>query len=309
MQWIDWRGLSRAFLFFWYFSAATHFLLFFTGATGFLPLRQGFVFSLLWLLPLLAFPAKTRQISAVIGLLLGVGALVNLGYFAIYRQEFSQSVLFIIFESNPAEASEYVDQYLRWWMFPGLFAFMAGAYALWRGVRPLQMRPAGRALLFPLVLAVLLLPPAMKVTRGSDFDWTRYQESLLNRMEPAVPWQFLVGYRHYQEQLAGMQELREQAAKIPPIADLQDARAGKPGTLVLLLGESTSRLHIAAYAERVYQLDSFIHTWADVSGLRFAGYQPQRSLINPAYQAQPVWVGDPGSPGHLIDLLAGAKKP
>ena len=114
MHLIDWRGLGRAFLFFWYFSAVTHFLLFFTGATGFLPLRQGFIFSLLWLLPLLVFPAKARQISAVLGVILGIGALVNLGYFAIYRQEFSQSVLFIIFESNPAEASEYIDQYLKW---------------------------------------------------------------------------------------------------------------------------------------------------------------------------------------------------
>lgn len=560
MHLIDWRGLGRAFAFFWYFSAVTHFLLFFTGATGFLPLRQGFIFSLLWLLPLLIFPARARQISAVVGVVLGIGALVNLGYFAIYRQEFSQSVLFIIFESNPAEANEYVDQYLKWWMFPALLAFLAGAYALWRGVRPLNMRPLGRVALFPLLLAALLLPPALKVARGGSFDVTRYQESMLNRMEPAVPWQFLVGYSHYRQQLASMQTLREQAERIPPIADLADARAGKPGTLVLLLGESTSRLHMSlygyarptnpklsalrgelllfnqvfasrpytiealqqvltfadqknpdlyltrpsimnimkqagyrtywitnqqtltkrntmltnfseqmdeqfylnhqrsqnsysfdsqvlepltqiladgherrfivihllgthmrykyrfppeaeffqdrsgipdwaddeqadfineydnavryndevvvsildtlraagapsqlvyfsdhgedvydtpphdfigrneakptlpmytvpffvwrsnawqaedardysAYAGRTYQLDHFIHTWADLSGLRFAGYQPQHSLINPAYQAQPILVGDPGSPDRLIDLLAPPKRP
>ncbi len=560
MHLIDWRGLGRAFAFFWYFSAVTHFLLFFTGATGFLPLRQGFIFSLLWLLPLLVFPARARQISTVVGVVLGIGALVNLGYFAIYRQEFSQSVLFIIFESNPAEANEYVDQYLKWWMFPALLAFLAGAYALWRGVRPLNMRPLGRVALFPLLLAALLLPPALKVARGGSFDVTRYQESMLNRMEPAVPWQFLVGYSHYRQQLASMQTLREQAERIPPIADLADARAGKPGTLVLLLGESTSRLHMSlygyarptnpklsalrgelslfnqvfasrpytiealqqvltfadqknpdlyltrpsimnimkqagyrtywitnqqtltkrntmltnfseqmdeqfylnhqrsqnaysfdsqvleplaqiladgherrfivihllgthmrykyrfppeaeffqdrsgipdwaddeqadfineydnavryndevvasildtlraagapsqlvyfsdhgedvydtpphdfigrneakptlpmytvpffvwrsnawqaddardysAYAGRTYQLDHFIHTWADLSGLRFAGYQPQHSLINPAYQAQPILVGDPGSPDRLIDLLAPPKRP
>ncbi|MFV0370084.1 MAG: phosphoethanolamine transferase CptA [Azonexus sp.] len=560
MHLIDWRGLGRAFAFFWYFSAVTHFLLFFTGATGFLPLRQGFIFSLLWLLPLLVFPARARQISAVVGVVLGIGALVNLGYFAIYRQEFSQSVLFIIFESNPAEANEYVDQYLKWWMFPALLAFLAGAYALWRGVRPLNMRPLGRVALFPLLLAALLLPPALKVARGGSFDVTRYQESMLNRMEPAVPWQFLVGYSHYRQQLASMQTLREQAERIPPIADLADARAGKPGTLVLLLGESTSRLHMSlygyarptnpklsalrgelslfnqvfasrpytiealqqvltfadqknpdlyltrpsimnimkqagyrtywitnqqtltkrntmltnfseqmdeqfylnhqrsqnsysfdsqvlepltqiladgherrfivihllgthmrykyrfppeaeffqdrsgipdwaddeqadfineydnavryndevvasildtlraagapsqlvyfsdhgedvydtpphdfigrneakptlpmytvpffvwrsnawqaddardysAYAGRTYQLDHFIHTWADLSGLRFAGYRPQHSLINPAYQAQPILVGDPGSPDRLIDLLAPPKRP
>ena len=60
----------------------------------------------------------------------------------------------------------------------------------------------------------------------------------------------------------------------------------------------------SAYAERTYQLDHFIHTWADLSGLRYAGYQPQNSLVNPAYQPRPILVGDPGSPQRLVDLLA-----
>lgn len=278
MHLIDWRGLGRAFAFFWYFSAVTHFLLFFTGATGFLPLRQGFIFSLLWLLPLLVFPARARQISAVVGVVLGIGALVNLGYFAIYRQEFSQSVLFIIFESNPAEANEYVDQYLKWWMFPALFAFLAGAYALWRGVRPLNMRPLGRVALFPLLLAALLLPPALKVARGGSFDVTRYQESMLNRMEPAVPWQFLVGYSHYRQQLASMQTLREQAERIPPIADLADARAGKPGTLVLLLGESTSRLHMSLYG------------YARPTNPKLSALRGELSLFNQVFASRPYTI-------------------
>lgn len=278
MHLIDWRGLGRAFLFFWYFSAVTHFLLFFTGATGFLPLRQGFIFSLLWLLPLLVFPARARQISAVLGVILGIGALVNLGYFAIYRQEFSQSVLFIIFESNPAEASEYIDQYLKWWMFPALFAFLAGAYALWRGVRPLNMRPLGRIMLFPLLVAALLVPPALKVARGGTFDGGRYQESMLNRMEPAVPWQFLVGYSRYQEQLAGMQALREQTERIPPIAELVDARANKPGTLVLLLGESTSRLHMSLYG------------YGRPTNPKLSAQRDELSLFNQVYASRPYTI-------------------
>ena len=47
-----------------------------------------------------------------------VFSLFSLGYFAIYGQEFSQSVIFIMFESNPAEASEYFRQYFAWWMVP-----------------------------------------------------------------------------------------------------------------------------------------------------------------------------------------------
>lgn len=108
---IDWRGLGRAYLFFWYFSGVTHSLLLAGGATGFLPFRQGVIGSLLWLIPMVLLPRIGTRFATVVGLVLWLASLVNLGYFAIYRQEFSQSVLFIIFESNPAEASEYVGNY------------------------------------------------------------------------------------------------------------------------------------------------------------------------------------------------------
>lgn len=247
MRSIDWRGLARAFVFFWYFSAITHVLLFFSGATGFLPLRQGFVFSLLWLVPLLLFPNRARPISAAIGVVLGLGALINLGYFSIYGQEFSQSVLFIVFESNPAEASEYVDQYLKWWMFPGLIAFCAGAYGLWRGIRPLAMAPAGRYLTIAVILAGLFLQPTYKVLRKRGLNPAKYVEAIGNRMEPAVPWQFVIGYARYREQLAGMEALRKNTERIPPIENLVDQRAGQPGTIVLLIGESTTRQHMSLY--------------------------------------------------------------
>ena len=83
MRAIDWRGLGRAFLFFWFFSAVCHTLLLVSGATGYFPFRQGFIFSLLWLIPLLLFPRHARPISAGIGLFLWVFSLINLGYFAI----------------------------------------------------------------------------------------------------------------------------------------------------------------------------------------------------------------------------------
>ena len=51
----DWRGLVRAFLFFWYFSAICQGILLAINATGFVPFRQGFTLSLLWLIPLLLF--------------------------------------------------------------------------------------------------------------------------------------------------------------------------------------------------------------------------------------------------------------
>jgi heptose-I-phosphate ethanolaminephosphotransferase len=243
----DWRPVGRSFLFFWYFSAVCHALLMFSGATGFFPFRQGVIFSLIWLIPVLLFPGKTRAIAAAVGLFLWVASLINLGYFAIYRQEFSQSVLFIVFESNPAEASEYIDQYLKWWMLPALIAYSLSAFWLWRGLRNTTLSPSWRYGLGVVIVAILVLPPIAKVTRKHAFTANTVTAAFINRLEPVVPWQFVIGYIHYQEQLSNMQSLRREAQRIPPIANLADARAGLPGTLVLVIGESTNRTHMSLY--------------------------------------------------------------
>ena len=244
---IDWRGLGRAFVFFWFFSAVCHALLLIAGATGFFPIRQGFIFSLLWLLPLLLFPRQAKPIAAVIGVMLWACSLVNLGYFIVYRQEFTQSVLFIVFESNPAEASEYLGQYFVWWMIPAALVYSAVAVWLWRGIRPIEMKPAGRWVMLALIGSALLLPPAIKVGRKYDFNPEALLNAYANRMEPAVPWQFVIGYSRYQDQLSQMQSLLSQNERIPPIANLVDSHAGEPRTLVLVIGESTNSKHMSLY--------------------------------------------------------------
>jgi hypothetical protein len=156
---VDWRGLAWAYLFFWYFSGVTHVLLQLSGTTGSYGLRQATIASILWLIPLLLFPQRARPIAAGIGLVLWAFSLASLGYYCIYGQEFSQSVIFIMFESNPAEASEYFAQYFAWWMVPALLIYSTVAWLLWRRVRPRSpLAPCGmdqRAIdrLFPVCLS------------------------------------------------------------------------------------------------------------------------------------------------------------
>jgi heptose-I-phosphate ethanolaminephosphotransferase len=244
---IDWRGLAAAWLFFWYFSGVTHILLLASGATGFFPLRQGIIVSTLWLIPMLLFPARGRTIAGGVGLVLWMLSIVNLGYFAIYRQEFSQSVLFIAFESNPAEASEYIGNYFRGWMLPGLAAYSAGAWWLWRRVRALDMPRRTAWLMAIAVLFAVMLPASFKVVRKKSMALDVWAESIMNRMEPALPWQYAFGAVKYEAQLAQMQSLLEQNRLIPPVANLIDAHSGAPGTLVLVIGESTNRQHMSLY--------------------------------------------------------------
>ena len=244
---LEWSAVGWAYLFFWYFSGVHHLLLQMADATIFFGLRQAVIVSTLWLITLLLFPQRTRQITAVLGVFLWLFSLISLGYFCIYQQEFSQSVIFIIFESNPAEASEFFAQYFVWWMIPAALVYSLGAYLLWRRVRPLYMLRKTAWLLIGAIALILFVYPQYKQLRYMRFSSAEAAEVLQKRFEPAVPWQILFGYTQYRQQLANMQELLEQNSKIPPLQNLTDATEGLPATLVLVIGESTNRQHMSLY--------------------------------------------------------------
>lgn len=43
-------------------------------------------------------------------------------------------------------------------------------------------------------------------------------------------------------------------------------------------------------------------TWADLAGLSFDGFVPDKSVVDPKFVERPLLVGDPGNPKALIDL-------
>ena len=243
---VDWRGLGWTLLFFWYFSGVTQALIYATGSAGFSGLRQSLLLSLLWLVPLLLFPARARMLAALIGVPLWLCSLAGFGYFLIYGQEFSQSVIFILFESNVSEGSEYLAQYFAWWMLPAFFAYGLGAWLLWRRVRPVYLPRPAAALAAAFFLFASIGYPALRQFSKHD-DVAVALEKFEARIEPATPWQLVVGYRQYRSQLANMQALLEGRQRIAPLTDLRDAHAGQPATLVLVIGESTNRQRMSLY--------------------------------------------------------------
>lgn len=243
---IDWAGLGWMFLFFWYFSGVTQLLIQLTGTAGFSGFRQAFLLSGLWLVPLLLFPAQARRLAALIGGVLWLCSLSSFGYFLIYGQEFSQSVIFIMFESNLAESSEYLAQYFAWWMLPAFFAYGLGAWLLWRKIRPVYLsRPVAVFASLFLVASTLGYPAVRQFSKNDTFQ--AGLEGFEQRLEPATPWQLVVGYRQYRQQLDSMQALLADNAKIPPLGNLKDEHAGQPATLVLVIGESTNRQRMSLY--------------------------------------------------------------
>ncbi|SNR94647.1 heptose-I-phosphate ethanolaminephosphotransferase [Methylobacillus rhizosphaerae] len=242
-----WSAVLDYYLFFFYFSGITHILLQISGATIFVGLRQAIVMSLLWLIPVMLLPRYARKLAAGIGLVLWGFSLVSLGYFCIYGQEFSQSVMFTIFESNPAESSEFIAHYFVWWMIPVLLLHSAVAYWLWHRLGRVQVSRRAAWTVSLLILTLLFVQPMFKqlVIKRAGLDTA--VEKLQLRMEPAVPWQMVIGYMHYRKQLANMEALLEQNNKVPPLNALQDTNAGQPATLVLVLGESTNRERMSLY--------------------------------------------------------------
>ncbi len=245
-QRVDWAGLGWAFGFFWYFSGVTQLLIQLTGTAGFAGFRQALLVSAFWLIPLLLWPARARQLAAVIGAVLWLCSLGSFGYFLIYGQEFSQSVIFIMFESNVAESREYLVQYFAWWMLPAFLAYGLGGWLLWRKVRPVYLSRPGAWLAAALALFVSLGYPAIRQFSKHE-SWQGGLDNFAERIEAATPWQLVVGYKNYREQLANMQALLAENASIPPLSNLQDAHAGQPATLVLVIGESTNRQRMSLY--------------------------------------------------------------
>ena len=243
----DWHGLLLVYFFFWYFSGVHHLLLQVIDAISFASFRLATVASTLWLIPVLLAPKYTRQIAALIGIVLWVFSLVSLGYFFIYQNEFSQSVLFIIFESNPAEASEYVAQYFVWWMIPAFVIYSLAAWLIWRKLRPVAISPKRAWFVIAIVVTTLFAYPQFKNLRGGVISSAVAADAIIKRIGPAVPWQILVGYSEYRQQLAAVEELVAKNHDIPPLKNLIDRNGSTPTTLVLVIGESTNRQHMSLY--------------------------------------------------------------
>jgi heptose-I-phosphate ethanolaminephosphotransferase len=57
----------------------------------------------------------------------------------------------------------------------------------------------------------------------------------------------------------------------------------------------------AALANRKYSNAHFIPTWSDLAGLSYDRFQPELSLVNPAFQSHTRWIGDPDNKDSLRD--------
>lgn len=243
----SWPALAWVLIYFWYFSSVLQIIILASGYSGTNGLRDSLLYSSLWLIPVLLFPGRTRFIAAVIGVVLWAVSVCALAYYFIYGQEFSQSVLFVMFESNANEAGEYVSQYYSLKLLLILLAYTAGAVFLWLRLRPVYLAMPWRYGVCALVLGGLIVYPLTNSLLFKDRTPSEALGALGQRMEPAAPWQIIIGYAQYRTQLNHLQGLLDKNRQLPPLANLKDSSGDAPRTLVLVIGESTQRGRMSLY--------------------------------------------------------------
>ncbi|AST71289.1 hypothetical protein BFG07_23155 [Kosakonia cowanii] len=241
------KALGWALLYFWYFSTVLQVAILVSGYSGTNGFRDSILFSSLWLIPVFLFPRYTRAIAAAIGVVLWATSLSMLSYYVIYGQEFSQSVLFVMFETNTHEASEFLGQYFSLKLVLIALAYTAGAIFLWTRLRPVYIpNPWRWVVSFALLYGLILNPIAINMLKYKQ-DLAKAASGLASKLEPAAPWQLVMGYVQYRNQLSSLNRLLDSNHALPPLANLKDESGDAPRTLVLVIGESTQRGRMSLY--------------------------------------------------------------
>ena len=245
-QKFSFSSLFLIILFFTYFSSALQLYISLSGHSNFIGLRDSIIYSLIWLIPVLFFPNHTRKIAAIYGIIVGGLSLISLAYFVIYRQEFSQSVFFIMAESNFNESNEYIQQYLSFKLIAVLVVYILVALFLWKQVKPVYVQNKTKWIVSLLIAIYALMPLAISVmVKKTSFE--RAGAHLLSRMETTVPWQLMSSYIAYRSQLSNMENILNNLQSLPSFENLKDSNGDTPRTLVLIIGESTTRTRMGIY--------------------------------------------------------------
>ncbi|WP_034840229.1 phosphoethanolamine transferase CptA [Endozoicomonas numazuensis] len=238
--------LLSIYLFLVYFSLVPQILVAITSFSGITGIRDTLLMTTIWLVPFVIWPRQTAIISAFLGFLLGFLSLGSLGYWLIYKQEMSQSVFFIVLESNVQEMSEFISSYMRWW-YPLVFiAYLIPPLIFWSCLRKLdfQIGPKLRSIIVASAFLVIVTPV---ITTTMNKDLKAGIRHLGDRLEPTTPWNMVIGYLKYRDQLADMQKLLNEADKLPPLDHLTESNSSQPKTVVLVIGESENRQRMSLY--------------------------------------------------------------
>lgn len=176
-------------------SGLTPLLLWMTGAISGEGFKDAALITTLWLIPLWWNPTRMRSLSAFIGIGIACLALPGLAYFLVYRQELTQSLMMILFESNQTESQEYLKNYFVWWFAAVFLVYLLVPYQLWRTLQPAQLSRS-KALSYSIIAIMLALTSPVK--HALQGHWHLASKSIDRHFGATAPFQLIFGYFNYQ---------------------------------------------------------------------------------------------------------------
>lgn len=233
------------YLLFWFLCGITQFLIAASGTGSWEGFKDATVTAWLWLVPILLLPAYTFRWVSLAGLLIWFTALPGFGYFLIYRQELTQSLMMIIFESNRAESTEYLQNYFSLKILFGFLLFTIIPLYLWIKIKGAPAKEYPTWGISGLVVALVFAFPVKKAFSEQSID--AGYKSAAYHLGVAPPWQLAFGYYQYRIELEEVEKNLLNLNKIPPASSFKEAAKPLPTTVVLVIGESTNRLHMNLY--------------------------------------------------------------
>lgn len=268
-----WQTFFWQYLFYAYFSCGLQLVLVITKHSMIGGLRDSLIYTLLCLIPGLILHKYSKKIALILGIILWLTSLIPISYFCIYRQEFSQSVFFVMSESNLQETSEYLQQYFSITLLITLIIYSLIAFWLWTHVRPFHVKYTKRLLLGFLIIFLTVILPFFNCLLIKNKNVDGSVKYIVSKMETTLPWQLLISFNKYHQQLTNMHALLKHYESVPPILNLSDSNGNMPRTLVLVIGESTTRTRMSLYGyernttpllDQLYQQDKNLIKFNDV---------------------------------------------
>jgi heptose-I-phosphate ethanolaminephosphotransferase len=159
--------LLYSYLFFIFVTGAAQIYLSFFHYSNFEALKDIVAISLLWTLPVIIFPNRAKKITLYMGIPFVLLALPSVFYAIIYKQELTQSLFFIIFESNIAESKEYLQNYFSLSVFVLITFYSNCLFLFLEGVKNFEISNKTKLILAAIILTLVFTAPTKRwIKRG-----------------------------------------------------------------------------------------------------------------------------------------------
>ncbi|MFZ9097359.1 MAG: phosphoethanolamine transferase CptA [Methylophilaceae bacterium] len=200
---------------------------------------------LLWILPIIIFSNHAKKIAMAMGVIFTLLALPGLFYAIIYQQELTQSLLFIIFESNIAESREYIQNYLSIKVSLIVLVYLICIYLYWTKLENFTLSANKKIIMTVSIIALVFFSPVQKMIKKHSLQ--AFQSSVHRHLSVASPYQLVGAYIDYLDEMKQVDANLSLFDDIQLLADLKQEQADLPSTHIVVIGESTSRLHMSLY--------------------------------------------------------------